>query len=276
MHPTIFLHIPKAGGTTLRHILVRQVKPEQAFLLYERMETAGLEVERLQNLPAEKKEKMELVVGHFRFGLHRLFEQPFQYVTFLRDPYQRVVSQYHHVHRRPDHYLYSLVVEKGLSLEAFVSEGLAVELDNGQTRLLGTDFDEPDTPIGACDADMLARAKTRLDQNFAVVGLQNRFDESLLLIRERLGIRSVAYEPKNQDRKRSARTPLTAAERAAIECTHALDLELYAFAQAKLEAEIEQRPEFFEQATQRLATQNKRYALQLRVNRKLKHLFDAS
>ena len=276
MHPTIFLHIPKAGGTTLRHILVRQVQPAQAFLLYERMETAGAEVARLEQLPATQKAELQLLAGHFRFGLHRLLPQPFRYVTFLRDPYQRVVSQYHHVHRRPDHYLYPEVVERGLSLEAFLREGLAVELDNGQTRLLGTDFDQPDTPIGVCDMTMLQRAKDRLDQAFAVVGLQERFDESLLLIQERLGIRSIAYQPKNQDRRRTARQPLSANEKAAVEQTHALDLELYAYAYAKLKAEIEQRPDFFVQGVQRLAAQNKRYAWQVRVNRKLKTLFGAS
>ncbi|WNJ16402.1 sulfotransferase family 2 domain-containing protein [Pontibacter sp. G13] len=272
-HPTIFLHIPKAGGTTLRNILTSQVQENQFFHLYEDMATLGQELGLLQNMSAEEKANLRLVAGHFRFGLHRLFQQPFSYVTFLRNPYKRIVSQYWHIHRRPKHYLYEQVVGKKLSLEEFILSGLSIELDNAQTRLIGTDFDQPLPSVGSADQAMLDLAKKRLDESFLVVGIQEQFDESLLLIEEKLGLKNVVYERKNVNQASSSgKSSLSDRELEAIAQTHRLDLELYDYAKNKLASELEVRPQFFEEGLKKLESRNQRYIRKVQFSRRISNL----
>ena len=100
----------------------------------------------------------------------------------LRNPAARVVSGYYFARRRPQHYLYEPIVGNNLDIERFVSGGITTETDNGQLRLLTGHID--DIEIGGCTRQLLEQAKTNLIKHFAAVGLAERFDESLLLIKK--------------------------------------------------------------------------------------------
>src|SRR6187551_2305638 len=128
----IFLHIPKAGGTTFHDILERHYKPGEIFDIRVLDQKQTSEKEFI-DLPAEQKKKINLLKGHMEFGWHENFgNAEVQYVTFLRNPVERIFSLYNYIHRRPKHYLYDKVAGKKMSFEDYVVSDITDEIDNGQ------------------------------------------------------------------------------------------------------------------------------------------------
>jgi hypothetical protein len=125
-------------------------------------------------LRALARPDLRAVVGHFWFGLHAFLTQDFLYVTFLREPVARDLSLFHHL---VYHYGYDG------SLDDFVSDPPVREVDNDQIRRLSG----CNPGIGRCDDQILDRAKQHLADHFGMVGLTERFDESLILIKRKLG-----------------------------------------------------------------------------------------
>jgi hypothetical protein len=231
----IFLHIPKTGGITLRRIIERQ---------YDRrvVHSVGDPYWSFYELPEAERSRIRLLQGHMPFGLHAALPGPSTYVTMLRDPIERVISEYHYLLRTPTAKFHETVTARGMSLGDVVREGLSVEFDNHQTRLLS---DDPWVPFGSCSDEMLEQAKRNLGERFAVVGLLERFDESVLLMKSRLGWRRpVYYVRRNVTRGRPAPASLPPDTRALIERTHGFDVELYRYATELFEAQAASEPSF--------------------------------
>ena len=94
---------------------------------------------KLQNLrpsPAAQRGRYRLIQGHLYFGLHRFIPRASTYVTFLRQPVERVLSFYYYARSTPDHYLYPLLAAERLDLKTLLARELTVELCNDQTRAL--------------------------------------------------------------------------------------------------------------------------------------------
>src|SRR5690349_1326721 len=101
--PLVFyLHIPKAAGTTLNTILAKRFRRRDVFTIRNPKKA----VEELAGLPDAKRAKLKLIKGHFAYGLHKEVGRPFEYITVLREPVDRVVSHYYYVLRNAAHYLH--------------------------------------------------------------------------------------------------------------------------------------------------------------------------
>jgi len=225
----IFLHIPKAGGSTLHRILEREYRGRKIYDTY-----YGVEYEdELEQMPLEVRSAVVLLKGHMHFGLHRLFPQRSRYMTMLRDPVERIVSLYYYARRHPEHYLHAPIVDGRLDVRAYASSGLSDELENGQVRLLSLRARE----LGDCDRPCLEEAKQNLLAHFPVAGLTERFDESVLLLRRAFGWRLPVYAQANAG-DRSARDRLDPETRQVLEERNRLDFELYRFAAERLDAQI--------------------------------------
>ena len=87
----LFLHIPKTAGTTLRSIVDQNLGPVNV-LTYYNQNSRQLQ----DNLDAYLtfKPNFRAIIGHFRFGFHKLLNRPSTYITFLRHPVARTISQY--------------------------------------------------------------------------------------------------------------------------------------------------------------------------------------
>lgn len=99
----IFLHIPKAAGTTLLQIIHN---PYPAKDCYEFGSDANLSMAYFKKMPAEQKQYIKMLSGHMSFGLPQFMPQPTTHITILREPVERIISYYYHVLDNPAHYLY--------------------------------------------------------------------------------------------------------------------------------------------------------------------------
>ncbi len=226
----LFLHIPKAAGTTLGRIVERHVPASRQYRLGA---NAQKSIETFNGWPAERRARYRLISGHFPYGVHEQVPGPHAYFTLLREPLDRVASFHAFVLRDPGHYLTrAMPPEQRVSLECFARKNTAAAIDNGQTRLLSGDWGH--VPFGACTTEMLERAKANL-RRMAVVGLTERFDESLLLLGQRFGWRHLGYRRQNETQGRQRGKPMDEGTREALFRLNVYDLELYAYAQSLFE-----------------------------------------
>ena len=234
---TVFLHIPKTGGVTLRGAL-RQKYPGRVITLH-----APREPERVAELPLAERGAARVLTGHLPYGVDRYMPQACAYITLLRHPIARVVSTYHHVLDHPQHWFHDDAASAGMSLEEFV-EARSGPADNLQTRLLSgrVEGELVRRARGQFEATQLGRealeqARINLDR-FLVVGLTERFDESFILVRRALGWRLPMYATRNAARGPRRRSPGDSAMELIAERDR-LDVALYEDAQQLLEAAIE-------------------------------------
>ena len=172
--------------------------------------------------------RYRLIKGHFYFGLHRFIPGPSVYITFLRNPVERVLSFYHYARSTPDHYLYDVLTKECLNLKAPLAQEATLELCNEQTRLLaGDEWEDPQRPVTRA---ALERAQVNLRTHFRVVGLTEEFDASVLLVHRTFGWDLPFYVKENVTKNKPDGAVLDAETRRLVEETNSFDLELYEYA----------------------------------------------
>lgn len=228
----IFLHIPKNAGATLHPILERHYGKR-----IRRSISFAEDLEALKQLPEAERRHIRLVKGHMPFGVHEYLAGRSRYITMLRDPAERVISHYYYVKRRPGHYLHHHVAA-GMSLAEFASAGISGEMDNGQVRLLSGH--DQDIPCGQCTPDLLDTAKRNIEDHFAVVGLKERYDESLALMSIELDWNWTPYYLSlNITKNKPVAKQIDPATLEAIRSSNTLDFELYEWGVKRFQAQIE-------------------------------------
>lgn len=238
----IFLHLPKTAGSTLHRIIEREYKSKLIYSIdnFRTQES----VAEFKSLPEAQRREIKVLKGHMRFGLHEYLPQPSSYITVLREPVDRVISHYYYVLRKPNHYLYEQVKSKNMSLKDYVSSGITKELDNSQARLLSSIA--ADIPYGECSSDVLESAKKNLQEHFAVVGLADKFDETLILLKQAFNWKTPFYIKANITRNRPLREDIPQETLDVIEKYNQLDIELFNYAKQKFEEQINQLGNSFE------------------------------
>jgi hypothetical protein len=174
----VFNHIPKTAGMSFHRFIEMNVPKDSVAQFY----TINNR-DRLVNLTSKEQMFLWAIVGHLPFSYFSTaqLEKSTVHVTVLRDPVERIVSFYHYIRRNQEHYLHAKLVNENLSLTDFVQQKLTLECDNLQVRYLCSS-DLSGIPIGSCTRDMLAEAMSNVENSFAVVGLKERFDDTLTLM----------------------------------------------------------------------------------------------
>jgi len=240
----IFLHVGKTAGATMRRALRRQFGRDDVLEVRAptvrdgRLRRDGA-VAWFASLPEAERARPRLLMGHMTYGLHEHVPRPSEYVTLLREPVALVRSQYHHVRRHEGHLLHEQA-KAYPDLASYIESGLSLEMDNSQTRALAGDTT---TPFGGCTPELLERAKSNLER-FAVAGLTERFDESLVAMIRAFDWRRVRYVTTNVDPSRGSRAPLTDDELALVRARNELDLTLYAWVADRFERDVASSPGF--------------------------------
>eukprot|EP01103_Thecamoeba_quadrilineata_P015054 TRINITY_DN4638_c0_g1_i2.p1 TRINITY_DN4638_c0_g1~~TRINITY_DN4638_c0_g1_i2.p1 ORF type:complete len:429 (-),score=57.92 TRINITY_DN4638_c0_g1_i2:223-1509(-) len=174
--PFIFVHLPKTGGTTLGELAninegsrIRFVQiwlhpdPDQIALI----------------------SKKSTVFGHIYYGLHFYMPEPQKvtYITFLRDPVERIISLYRY-HKQQN---------ERLAKTYPLTEWLYKDPDfcNQMTKHLSgiKNYNR--------SQEMYVLAKHHLIHHFRFVGLTEFYNESLVLMKILLNFNKIEYVLKN-------------------------------------------------------------------------------
>ena len=189
---------------------------------------------------------LSLIAGHFTFSRIRLLFPHSSFITFLRDPIARTISQFRswkdpakmtrewmaamgHEEKKLFEWIYSA------SLEEFVrSDHPAIRkaVSNPMTKFLSSD--------GTAD---VSSALTNLRKRFATFGIQEEFDESIRLLQSAcpwLGPYSLS--PTAENHSRIAVDAITPAIRRRIASLNAADIVLYDEARALFRDRVDATP----------------------------------
>lgn len=194
----IFLHLHKTAGNNLKTALFSFASRNHLSLHHTCHRTAGdstfqafwfnrdkpsnaidCNLDALATLPADRRAKLDLVMGHQFVGAHSLFPaRDVRYFTFVRHPLVRKTSHFLHFEGEPSiKRLGTYLMErnrnymtKRLATDVFPSEvgadlrGRFVDVDNFATRAA------------------LRAAKRNLQKRFFFVGLVERYHESMCVL----------------------------------------------------------------------------------------------
>lgn len=221
----VFLHIPKAAGSSLRGIMKEHYSSSQTHRVY------GWRCQRKYDkftaFPREKKKRIRYIEGHMRFGIHEYVPGPCAYMTFLRDPVQRLLSHYYYIFTRPNHYQYGLVVGNNMSFDEFIASDSSRDAHNRQVfstaGLSAQEFSALEEPREALDM-----ARRNIEKHFALVGFSEHFDTSLLLLKLAMGWDTFPfYVRRNVTKNTSSRSSVSASTIERIREYNSLDWQLY-------------------------------------------------
>ncbi len=110
----------------------------------------------------------------------------------------------------------------------------------------------------------LHEAKERIDEHFGVVGLAERFDESVLLMKKHFGWGDVSYRKLNVSSERPGKDSIPGDVRQEIKERNQLDMKLYAYAEERLNENLRQIDRI-EQKLRRLRLQCRVRTLKVRL-----------
>jgi hypothetical protein len=248
-----FLHIPKTAGTSLAAILEHHFHPSEILPRYLMAELCAA------SQPALILDDIRYIRGHFYYdAIRNLWNRQPLTITLLRDPLERFLSNFAQTQRATNLPQALTRQVQQMTLEDFLNEEqlqLRLGYCNLQTAMLAvklkvTQAGELPPLLKALHSspklDLSVTEALQLLDSFAVVGLSERFQESLDLLAYTFGWRPVRDAQKlNVAPQRLRQQDLSPNSLERVAALNALDLELYAQAQHIFEAR-------FRHMTQRL------------------------
>ncbi len=215
----LFMHIPRTSGTAFREAIEpNYLRSERAYYY---PGPPGIWYEHFEALPAPQRAGFKFVAGHFVFGLHANIDAPCEYVTIVRDPVARVVSNYSFARR----YKASDITycSRLLTLEEVLERHTLAELDNLTVRCFGG-YGEREAAAGTIGPEAYEAAVENA-RRFRFIGHQHRSEEAWNCLRRifgwRRGILNHVNAGRPEDHDISPRT------RSAIEHYCRYDIKFY-------------------------------------------------
>ncbi len=213
--PTIFLDIASAAQGRMWSVLHEVYGTE---LVYQfPPQPQGTYDIHLRDVIAARGKRYRVIGGSFIFETENVTDLGCRHFTLLADPVSRALANYWQIRRTDEYHLHEVVVQQRMQ------DGIEAVRRNPQTRIFSGAFEEKDlTEVH------LERAKHNLENHFAVVGICERFDETLLLLKREFGWKTPYYEAQDDSPVADVETPELVRNR--IIERNTLDIELYNFA----------------------------------------------
>jgi 16S rRNA (guanine527-N7)-methyltransferase len=242
-----FVRIPESGGSGVTSTLM-DCYPKGAVV------SVGNYLADPERVPAKLSRvsvnpTARVAVGKIPYRLFRdKLEPDTRYITILRDPVDRALAQYHD-------FVHNTTTESDepeLPPAASLEEALALMALSEPANLATRFLSGHPSPLGELTAGALDDAKATL-REFASVGIHERLDESLVLLARKLGLGPLTREGQYAGHDlpgllafESPAVPnLSSEQRAVIEESNRLDVDLYAFALELFEETIPAADEGF-------------------------------
>lgn len=212
-----FNHIPKTGGTSLFELFADAYGPEKCFRHSNRDGKTGKHSPPIASLSDEQLVGYRFIGGHIPFsaaGRLKALGRKVYHVTVLRDPVERIVSDYHFNRERGAADLKAKALE--MSLDDYVKFKLADQnsrlVHNGQCWFIS-------------DSREFQQSARNIDEHFLFACTIDQLDQMQFALADFTG-RPIAA-PKHRNRaKRSADEELSPATRAALRAASVADLRL--------------------------------------------------
>ncbi len=171
-----FTHIPKTGGTTVTDILINEYGTKLISIIPRNGQTYGY---------SDLKEDLQIykdplcIAGHYLkpFVDFKEYDERMEWFTFLRDPIKTFISLYIHQFT-------------GKSAKYKVEFSDWMTKFNRKNRIVNWIAGE----------NNLEKAKEIIERKFKFIGITEKFDESLVLLKEKFNLRSIDYSSKMETR----------------------------------------------------------------------------
>lgn len=239
-----FLHIPKTAGTSF-------ISNLENFFDYNRICQDSVWPQLLKRKPNELQ-NYSLFRGHFGYGLHNFLEKKLLYLTMLRNPIKRTISNFEHIRifSKGTNWVDDNFVSKNENIIDVLNDDKRFPIfRNEQTRELGLDLTELISSENGLkklgtenkfqeilstynqphDNNLLTIAKKSLE-SFAFFGILEKFEESLLLLFYTFGWRPNLMKWKMNVMPENKKKQISDKEIELIKNVNDLDLKLYQFA----------------------------------------------
>lgn len=211
-----FLHIPKTAGTTFYDVVknnhAQLLKPKidespldylntnlilknTAIRLPGGYESAPLTLRIIEKLSFDVLKKITFIGGHVGYGFHENCTEKIQYISFVRNPRERLISDYKE-HCKKGRYFYEDLRENNFEFNTYLQAIKKNGLDNILTRQLAGPFDFFLNERKPVNNALLEKAK--LNCNSILFFELQHFDEALLFMKKQLGWKKINYQIKNQ------------------------------------------------------------------------------
>ena len=183
-----FLHIPRSGGSSMRTLLAMNYEKKNIHALSGDFD----DLTWFMKLPDKDRESIELVHGHFPFGLHAGFRE-FRYFSLIRNPVDRHFSEFFYAKKYPEHEAHERIKNGQLTLDwwAEIGEQHNFYFSNTLCQFLSGDFNLSKPTHATYQA-----ACSNLEK-MQVFGLTERFTESALMIAKYMGWKHPVYVKRN-------------------------------------------------------------------------------
>ncbi len=182
-----------------------------------------------------------MVRTHSYYGIHLMNfnhfinKNQYTYMTVLRDPIERAISYYYYVkrHRPKKHEHPDSAIANRFDLKDFYQH---TNKDNGQTKILSG---APSRLFDHCNSWILNLAKKNLASQFALVGITERFDETVNLINQTFDWQLDVNIPNAKvNPNRPKQNDLTEETLSSLRYAHQFDIQLYEFAKELFEKQV--------------------------------------
>ena len=193
-----FLHIPKTAGSTFTDILSRQYSGTQHFQF---LGDNISDKKRFEEMPVDDRRNVRLFTGHAPIVTGISEADTATIITILRDPIERVKSFCQHVSEGKSPYLLKDFPPERFNLDEFLESGNE-ELSNLQAKMLinGGHICSPKLIDSMPVAKAANLALTNLFNRVSYFGIQQYFDESLIMFSESLNWKLPLYVHLNKKR----------------------------------------------------------------------------
>lgn len=224
-----FMHIPKTAGTAISSVLVREYGLGRYFGLSGDMASC---VRRFNALPENQRLATRLFLGHAPLVAGLPEADDARIITFLREPVKRTISFCQHVSEGKSPYLVDQFPPETFDLDEFLASGNK-ELGNLQTKFLLGDASQgapPAIPEGAPVDEVRDMALENLLKRVHCFGLQDHFDESLMMFASALGWKRMPLYTYSNRKNPAKLITIEDRHRERIAELNAIDIQVYAAA----------------------------------------------
>lgn len=232
----IIMHLEHTGGSTLRQIVENQYPADQIYyLFYNKSKTP---VDDLMAMSEAERGRYRVFLGHLFYGLHRWVPGESTYLTWMRDPIERIVSGYNYQFRKTKRRHHAAYVSGAMTWARHLETRWRSAAQVG--RVAGGDddlirrFNTQTLPENAVET-----ALEHLENDFAMVGVTERYDEMLLLMKQLLGWQNpMSYVRVNVSVNRPRFSDLSADDKKLIEAAAEIEYPVYEYAKKRFERDL--------------------------------------